>query len=207
MANLDTITGNYGKALEELNNTWLSAVNDEDTFVQEGVLFQKTLIYLAMKRLDDAQKTADEHRRICEEAMNKNLIGENYQLQGLIELEKKNYSEAIGYFKKSLGTLEVNSGSRLDSSNSIALAYYRSGDLEQARIEYEKIDTFNTGRTTYGDIYAKSFYMLGKIYEEQDNTAEAIENYEKFLDLWKNADPGLPEPEDARKRLAALKKI
>jgi hypothetical protein len=47
--------------------------------------------------------------------------------------------------------------------------------------------------------------MLGKVHEEQGNTAKAIENYEKFLDLWRDADPGIAEVDDARERLAGLK--
>jgi hypothetical protein len=34
--------------------------------------------------------------------------------------------------------------------------------------------------------------------------SKAIEHYEKFLDLWKDANPGITEVEDAKKRLATL---
>jgi hypothetical protein len=34
---------------------------------------------------------------------------------------------------------------------------------------------------------------------------KAMEHYEKFLDLWKDADPRIAEVEDARKRLVGLK--
>ncbi len=50
-----------------------------------------------------------------------------------------------------------------------------------------------------------SCYMLGKVYEQQGNKAKAIERYEKFLSLWKDADHGISEVEDAKKRLAGLK--
>ena len=47
--------------------------------------------------------------------------------------------------------------------------------------------------------------MLGKIYEQQGNTAKALENYQRFLDPWKNADPGIAEVEDARESVARLR--
>ena len=61
------------------------------------------------------------------------------------------------------------------------------------------------GKLFFRDIYAKSFYMLGKIYKQQRDKTKAIEHYEKLFSLWKDADPGIAEVEDARKRLAGLK--
>jgi hypothetical protein len=46
--------------------------------------------------------------------------------------------------------------------------------------------------------------MLGKIFEEQGDKAKALEHYEKFLSLWKDADPGIAELEYTSEKLAGL---
>ncbi len=85
------------------------------------------------------------------------------------------------------------------------MAYYASGDIDKAQDEYERIVSSSSGRSYFGDVYALSFYELGKIYEQKGWKGKALEQYEKFLNLWKDADPGFPEVEDAKKRLADLK--
>jgi tetratricopeptide (TPR) repeat protein len=50
-------------------------------------------------------------------------------------------------------------------------------------------------------------YQLGQMYEEMGRKADAAREYEVFLKAWENADPGWPQVADARKRLAALKKV
>ena len=86
----------------------------------------------------------------------------------------------------------------------LARALYESGHLDKACKEYEKITQLTSGKVGWGNIYAKAYYMLGKIAEQQGDKARASRNYRKFLDLWKDADPGLPEVEDAKKRLSNL---
>lgn len=51
----------------------------------------------------------------------------------------------------------------------------------------------------------KSHYWLGIAYEQLGQKGNAIKEYEKFLDIWKDADTNLPELTEAKKRLAALK--
>jgi serine/threonine protein kinase/tetratricopeptide (TPR) repeat protein len=197
--------GNYDRALELLGKNWKSAFEDEDLSAQREALLGMGLTYLKMKSMNEAQKTADELKKMIEQAMNKKLIRNYFTLMGAIELEKSNYSKASELYKKAAPLLSVTSSSHLPLAYQAGLAYYEAGDLASARQEYERAVSLTTGRQDFGDLYAKSFYMLGKIYEQQGDTAKAIEYYEKFLDLWKDADPGIAEVDDARERLGELK--
>ena len=50
----------------------------------------------------------------------------------------------------------------------------------------------------------KAWYYLGQAYEMNGDKPEAISAYEKFLDIWKDADTELDCIKDARARLSRL---
>ena len=87
----------------------------------------------------------------------------------------------------------------------LARAYYESGRLDSAIAEYERKINFDAQSDNRRLIHPKYRYLLAKLYEEKGDAAKTIENYEKFLELWKDADPDLPELEDAKKRLDTLR--
>ena len=201
-------SGHPDEAMQECNRMWNSSVEREELFFQKLALYFKGLSYIELNLMDKATETAKELRKLIEEGLDRKKINHYYHLIGMMELKRSNFPQAIEYFEKAISLLpsqytDVDCHAFLIGS--LAKAYYQLGDLERAREEYENIVSLTMGRLIYGDIYAKSYYMLGKIYQQKDWKGKAIENYERFLDLCKDSAPPIPELMDAKKQLEALK--
>jgi eukaryotic-like serine/threonine-protein kinase len=168
-------------------------------------LHLKGFAYLALKRIDEAERTAGELKALIETGLNRKAMRRYDNLMGAVELARGNTTKALEYLERAVlslpyGPFEKDAG----FIDTLAEAYRQAGDRIKAREQYERITTLTIGRLSYGDIFARSFYHLGRIDEELGDKTAARTNYQKFLALWKNADPGLPEVPDAKKRLAAL---
>ena len=83
----------------------------------------------------------------------------------------------------------------------LARAYHQNGDINKAIGEYEQLITLDPNSKDRRLIHPKYHYRLAKLYDEKGWPGKAIEQYEKFLEIWKNADEDLPELIDARARL------
>ncbi len=87
-----------------------------------------------------------------------------------------------------------------------AKACLESNRLDEAVSELEKaLSIYNSGRAAVSISAVKAYYLLGLAYEKSGWNKKAIEKYEEFLDIWKNADPGMPEVEDAKERVKKLR--
>jgi len=205
----DLISADFENAFKEWEKAIDKARKNYDFYLERHALHFKGLTHIAAGAEAEAQHTAEIVKEMIEKGSKKKDIRLYYHILGEIELYKENYSTAIKYFKMAISLLPFQAGP-LDRHalfyQSLAYAYFKSGNLDEAIDIYNKITHLTFGRLFFGDIYAKSFYMLGKIYEQKSDTVKAIENYEKFLELWKDADPDISEIEDAKKRLDRLKR-
>jgi len=88
----------------------------------------------------------------------------------------------------------------------LGVSYLHSGRLGDAVTILEKANR-NYDETRYGtpDMGVLCYYYLGRAYEESGWVDKAIDQYERFLEIWKDADQGIREVDDTKNRLASLK--
>lgn len=86
-----------------------------------------------------------------------------------------------------------------------AVVFKEKGDLDRAIEEYERLMIIGPHTNNRRLINPQYHFRLAKIYEKKGWKGKAIDHYEKFLHLWKDADPGLPEKAEAQMRLSTLR--
>jgi len=208
LASLNLQKKQYGEALNVLIQA--EKITSESNLIQSRplALTYLGLAYLKNEKLNEAKSTAEELKQCVEKTGIQKYIRYYHYLLGMIAQKKGLLSLAIKDFEEALLLFSHQQSMYDDHAfylNCLASAYYQMRDLEKANDQYQKIISLTTGRLRWGDIYVKSFYWLGKISQEEGWGEEAIKHYEKFLQLWENADPDLPETADAKKQLDVLK--
>jgi tetratricopeptide (TPR) repeat protein len=117
--------------------------------------------------------------------------------------QQGDHETAVDFAEKYAPTLE----SRLGYGRRFTLAriYLDAGRLDDAVTEFEdQIRDLECSRLYWGHFSVKTHYYLGRAYEESHWYERAIAQYRTFLELWQNADEGIVEIDDARRRLTRL---
>ncbi len=195
------------EVLEQAEKTALETYSTGDLIFTRNM---SGIIQIKMKKINEAKHTAQKLKQLIQSKSGRRHMRYYHHLMGMIALEEDKTSQAIQEFEKAL-SLYLQQHYVYDEHAfflyPLALAYYHNGNLEEAVNQFNRIVSLTTGRLTWGDIYAKSFYWLGKIYQEKGWIGKAMENYEAFLKLWNNADIGLTEIDEAKKQLALIREV
>jgi tetratricopeptide (TPR) repeat protein len=85
--------------------------------------------------------------------------------------------------------------------------YDAMGQRDSALALYERADRIRGLGWTSDQMlyYGPNLKRLGELSEERGDTAQAVEYYDRLIELWRDADPELqPIVEEVRDRLVAL---
>lgn len=115
------------------------------------------------------------------------LVGELFLYEGLHE-------QALDNFKKAAN---IESLDRTFFLNAAGEAYFHLGNFHMAVEKLRTVLKINPN-------YAQSHYLLGIVYQEKGRNDKAREHFEKFVDIWKDADENLPQLVEVNKYLEEL---
>jgi tetratricopeptide (TPR) repeat protein/predicted Ser/Thr protein kinase len=137
------------------------------------------------------------------EVNNKTGMDNYWRALGIVNLIKGDPDAAMTILIKGVKEAPLAS---FEARYFLAQAYLESGKIGEAVTELEKtIMRYDENRAVYAIWSVKAYYFLGSAYEKSGWNNKAIESYEKFLAIWKNADPGIPEVADAKEKVKRLR--
>jgi len=117
-----------------------------------------------------------------------------YYYRGYLALKSRRAEEAIEHFKEALRQEPVHWN--IDSlEDCLANAYLELGRLDEAIAEYERILRLNPH-------YPLAHYHLAQAYDRKGEREQARSHFERFLQIWNQADPDIPEVIAAKQRLS-----
>ena len=130
-------------------------------------------------------------------------VGTRHAINGFIASAEKRYGDAVTEFRAG----DVGSCTTCVAPL-LGMAFDLAGQPDSA---IATLTRYTAAKSIMGkmnnDQYflALSYRRLGELWENKGDKTKAAENYTKFIDLWKNADPELqPKVADAKARLAKL---
>jgi tetratricopeptide (TPR) repeat protein len=157
--------------------------------------------YLSLNNVKAAEAILQELEKLSyEEKTQKNLAYLNW-LKGEVDCFRGNYFEAIANLESARSMLD-----ELGMRISLCKAYVQTKSFEKAIAGYQYIlnHQYATLFDAYPTFWPLSHYWLAQIYEKKGDRVSAINYYQTFLQIWREADQDLPELIDARSKLVKL---
>jgi tetratricopeptide (TPR) repeat protein len=132
-----------------------------------------------------------------------------YTSQGAIAMAERRYAEAIRALERAAA---AGTDDPIAPDFRLGLAWERAGARDSAVLAYERFveglaPALAATQVARADVWAVPYALtsLGELYEAQGDEETAAEYFERFMELWRNADPPLQaEVLETRERLRAL---
>ncbi len=191
--------GEPGKALQMIERAVASPIYTSLT-PRERPYSELFDAYVQTGKLDKAREVMREAERLPEAKTPDGQRATHAANGSLLRAEKK-YDEAVREF-----TAGQSRSCQACVLPDIAMTYDLAGKPDSAIAYYTKF--VNAKAVSVGTLATwlpLSHKRLGELYENKGNAAQAAMHYEKFVELWKNADPDMqPRVAEVKRRLQKL---
>jgi tetratricopeptide (TPR) repeat protein len=148
-----------------------------------------------------AREFQAEWRREVDEALRRRPG--RHRVEGVIALAEGRADQAIAEYRAYYAEV----GCNVCSLYELGRAYDAAGEPDSALAVYERATSIPDLSRIFSDVIwlAPTYKRLGELHEQVGNRERALDYYNRFVELWEDADPELqPVVRDVRERVARL---